>query len=73
MIGQRHEKARMQSDFYRDSYYKILKGLMFLVVIMLALILLIIYYVFYKPPAFYYATTTTGQIIPIVPANPAKR
>lgn len=67
MMGQSHEKAARQSDFYRDSYYKILKVLVVLAVLMLILIALIIYFVFFKPAPKFYATTTTGQIIEIAP------
>ncbi len=66
MLGQRHEIARLQSDFYRDSYYKALRMLMVTMVIILLLIAAIIYVVIFQPPPRYYATTTTGQIIPMV-------
>lgn len=65
MIGKRSELARMQSDFYRDAYKKILSWLLVEVVVMLILVAAIIYYVFYPTPPQYYATSTEGQIIPL--------
>lgn len=67
MIGQQHEIARLQSDFYRTQYLKIVRWLNISIVIMIALICAIIYFIFVAPPTDYYATTTTGQIIPMVP------
>jgi hypothetical protein len=69
MIGERHETARMQSDFYRDNYYRVLRLLLFSTGIMLLLILAIIYFVLIVPPTPYYAMTTTGQIITLHPEN----
>jgi hypothetical protein len=65
MLGQKHQIARMQSDFYRDWYHKILRGVIFSTVIILGLMIAIIYYVLFQPPQTYYATTTEGQIIPL--------
>jgi intracellular multiplication protein IcmL len=67
MIGNRHEIARFQSDFYRDSYHKMLIALLLSIVVMLGLIAAIIYVVFTQPKPQYYATTTSGQIIPMTP------
>lgn len=63
MIGTRLEQARLQSDFYRDCYYKMLRLLIIEIVIMILLIGAIMYVILFesKPP--FYATTTTGQII----------
>lgn len=66
MIGNRRQIARLQSDFYRDSYYRMLRWLFISLVIILLLILTIIYYVLFTSPLQFYATTTTGQIIPMV-------
>lgn len=67
MLGQRYEIARMQSDFYRNWYHKILRALVVSTMIMLGLILAIIYFVLFKPSQQYYATTTEGQIIRLTP------
>jgi hypothetical protein len=69
MIGDRHETARMQSDFYRNNYYRVLRLLLFSTGVMLSLILAIIYFVLVVPPTPYYAMTTTGQIITLHPEN----
>jgi len=63
MIGHRHEIARLQSDFYRDQYRKILRWLMGAVLIMLVLILMIIYLILFTPQQHYYANTTDGKIL----------
>ena len=65
MLGRRHEIARLQSTFYRDSYYKILKALFVTVVIILLLTGGIIYFILFQQPHHYYATTTEGKIIPM--------
>jgi hypothetical protein len=65
VIGQRHEVPRLQSDFYKDCYYKILNWLLASIAIMLVLIAAIIYYAFFQPKSGYYATTTTGSVIPL--------
>ena len=66
MIGMRHELARLQSDFYRDCYHKMLRLLIFEVVIMLILISVIIYVIFFESTPPYYATSTSGQIIHLI-------
>jgi hypothetical protein len=66
MIGQRHELARLQSDFYRDNYYKMLRAVLVSVIIIFLLIVAIIYFVLFNNPPQYYGTATTGQIIPMV-------
>jgi hypothetical protein len=67
MIGQRHELARLQSDFYRDKYRRVLRALFISICIMILLIGIIIYQVLFIAPPEFYATTTGGQIIPMVP------
>ncbi len=63
MLSQRHENPRLQSDFYRDNYRKILRGLLVSIVGMIFLLAIIIYLVLFKPLPSYYATTPDGQII----------
>jgi intracellular multiplication protein IcmL len=65
MLGRRHEVARMQSDFYRINYHRILRALIVSIIIMVLLICAIIYKVLFVPSERYYATTTQGQIIPL--------
>jgi len=66
MIGRRHEIARMQSDFYRDNYRKILRWLFICVIIMIVLIVAILYLILYRPAQQYYANTVDGKVIPLV-------
>ena len=63
MIGSRHEIARLQSDFYRDQYRKILRWLIVCVFIMFFLIAAIIYKILFKPTPDYYANTSQGKIL----------
>lgn len=63
MLGQRHEIAWLQSDFYRQQFQRVLKWLVVLVFIMFILIGAIIYYVLYQPTVHYYANTTDGKIL----------
>lgn len=65
MIGDRQKHARFQSDFYRDSYYKMLNALIYSCVVILFLIMGIIYLVVTHPSPNFYATTLGGQIIPM--------
>ncbi len=67
MIGRKYELARLQSDFYRDNYYKILRSVMVSVVVIFLLIVAILYYVVFTVPSQYYGSATSGQIIPMVP------
>jgi hypothetical protein len=69
MIGERHTIARLQSDFYRDSYYKVMNGLFIEIVIMLILILAIIYHIIIHPPQHFYASTLEGRILTLTPTN----
>lgn len=62
MLGQRQEIAQMQSDFYREKYYKRLRALLMSVCIMVVLILVVTYLVLFRAPPRYYAMTTEGQI-----------
>lgn len=63
MLGRRHEIARLQSDFYRDSFRKLLRGLIVSVVFIFLLMALIVYYVLFKAPQRYYANTVEGRIL----------
>jgi intracellular multiplication protein IcmL len=65
MLGQRHQIARLQSDFYRDQFRKILRWLMVTVFIMFALIFVIFYLILVQPPQKFYGNTTDGRILPM--------
>jgi intracellular multiplication protein IcmL len=67
MLGQRHEIARLQSDFYRDQYRRVLRWLMGSVLIIFIMIAVIIYLVLFQPLPQYYANTVEGKIMPMVP------
>lgn len=72
MIGQRHEIARLQSDMYRNRYYKIVRNLLGLAWVMLLLIAVIIYFLLTAMAPPYYGSTTTGRIIPMAPMSVKK-
>lgn len=63
MLGQRHEIARLQSDFYRDQFRKILRWLIGSICIMFLLIAAIVYAIFFQPTVDYYANTSDGKIL----------
>ncbi|MBX3708609.1 MAG: hypothetical protein KF702_02465 [Gammaproteobacteria bacterium] len=63
MLGQRHEIARLQSDFYREKFRKILRWLLMTTFIIFILIGVIAYFVFFQPTVFYYANTIDGRIL----------
>jgi hypothetical protein len=73
MLGRRNEIARMQSDFYRECYYKMLRALMFAMVIIWILIAAIIYFILSPAPSPYYATTSQGKIIPMMPMSASSK
>ena len=63
MLGQRHEIARLQSDFYRDQFRKILRWLVIAVFTILILVSAIIYLILFHPADRYYANTVDGIIL----------
>lgn len=63
MLGQRREIPRLQSDFYRDQYHKILRWLIACVVVIFILIGAIVYMLMIQPQQSYYASTTEGKIL----------
>lgn len=68
MLGRRSEIARLQSDFYRDQFRRMVRWLMVSVVIMLLLTAAIIYSILVQPARSYYANTTEGRIM-LMPAE----
>jgi len=69
MLGNRIDNARLQSDFYRDLYHKILRWLVGSICIMFMLMLAILYFIFFQPPQKYYANTIDGLIMPMPSAR----
>lgn len=63
MLGRREDNARLQSDFYRDQYRKMLKWVMISVLMIFALLTVVCYLVIFKPAAPYYANTVSGKIL----------
>lgn len=63
MLSSRSANARLQSDFYRDQYRKILNWLVVSVIIMLLLTCAIIYLILFEPLQKYYANTVEGRIL----------
>lgn len=63
MIGSRNEIARLQSDFYRDQFRKVVRWLMISVALMFILIFMIVYFILFQPTQDYYANTTEGRIL----------
>lgn len=63
MVGRRYDVARLQSDFYRDQFRRLLRWLIVSIFIILAQILGIIYLILSEPKRQYYANTTEGKIL----------
>lgn len=69
MLGRRQEIARLQSDFYRYIYHKILNWILVCLLIIFILIGIITYLVLFKQAPNYYGNTTEGRILPMSPAR----
>lgn len=63
MLGRRSDIARLQSDFYRDQFRKMLRWLTVSLAIIFLLLAAIIYLILFRPPMHYYANTTEGKIL----------
>lgn len=63
MIAPRSEIPRLQSDFYRDQFRKILRWLFTSLFIILLLIAVVIYLILFHPRQQYYANTIDGKIM----------
>lgn len=63
MLAPRHEIARLQSDFYRIQFYKMLRWLMISVFISFCMIGAIIYLILFQKPQHYYGNTSEGKIL----------
>ena len=65
MIGPRHEKASLQSIFYRIQFHKVLRWINYSLFIIFLLILGILYLIFDQPQQSYYGNTPEGKILPM--------
>lgn len=63
MLGRRHENARLQSDFYRDQFRRMVRWLLLSVLIMFILLAAVFYLILFKSTTNYYANTTSGIIL----------
>lgn len=63
MIVRRSTNARLQSDFYRDQYRRMIRWLMVSTVIIFILLFSIIYSIVSQPERKYYGNTMDGQIL----------
>lgn len=63
MIGQRYQKAELQSTFYRNNFRRMVNALTFTVSTMVIMILVILYLILVKHTPHYYVMTDEGKII----------
>ena len=63
MIGSRNQIARLQSDFYRDQFRKIVRWLIVSVILMFILISMILFFLLVQPKQDFYANTVEGRIL----------
>jgi hypothetical protein len=63
MIGNRTDIPRLQSDFYRDQFRKVVRWLIVSVFLMFILIVMIIFFLLAQPTQDYYANTVEGRIL----------
>lgn len=63
MLGSRHENARLQSDFYRDQFRKMLRFLFLLILLLFVMLAGVIYLILFRAPEHYYANTSEGKIM----------
>lgn len=65
MLGSRYQIARLQSDFYRDQFRKMLRWLIGLLIVIFILIAVVSYLILFQAPQHYYANTVSGKILGI--------
>lgn len=63
MIANRSDVARLQSDFYRDQFRKMVRWLIYSMVIMMLLVAAIVYCIIFQPTQQFYANTAEGRIL----------
>ena len=66
MLGPRYQIARLQSDFYRDQFRRIVRWLVVELLLMMLFVSLIVYQVLFPPEQQYYANTTDGRVLPMI-------
>jgi len=66
VLGQRYQIARLQSDFYRDQFRRLVHWLIMELLVMVLLVTLIVYQAFFQPAQVYYANTEEGRVLPMV-------
>lgn len=69
MIAERRKIAKFQSNFYCESYHKILRWFIVSVIIIWLLIAALIWKIAFHPTFRYYAVTSEGKIIPMQPVR----
>jgi len=69
MVHDALKLVKLRSDFYRDSYRKVVVSLLGAVVIIIALVGIIFFLIASKPSPKYFATTDSGRIIPLIPLD----
>lgn len=69
MLGQRQERANLQSNFYWLKFRKILHWLIAACAIIYLLIAAIVYCILFAPSQHYYGNTTEGKILTMPPAQ----
>lgn len=68
MLATRDKIARLQSDFYRHQYYKMMRLIMASIIVMYLCLAIILYLVASRALPPYYANTTIGRILNMPPA-----
>jgi hypothetical protein len=64
VVGRRHEIPRLQGDFYRDQFRKLLRWIFMTMMLIFVLLVAILYVIFfYEPTRRFYANTTDGKIL----------
>lgn len=63
MIAPRSEIARLQSDFYRNQFRRILRWLLISMLIIILLTSYLIYIILFQPRQQYYANTIDGSVM----------
>lgn len=69
MVHDALKLVKLRSDFYRDSYRKVVAALLGMVVIVIILVSVIFFMAVNKPSPKYFAATDSGRIIPLIPLN----
>jgi intracellular multiplication protein IcmL len=69
MVHDALELVKLRSNFYRDSYRKVVMALLGAIVAIIILVGVVLFLVVSKPTPKYFATTDSGRIIPLIPLN----